>query len=145
MTTHSLALFMTVALLAAPAAPRTRHRPTRYHFQATAFSIEGTTQAGTETHFGTAAADPRVLPLGTRVRISGAGPYDGTYVITDTGAKVAGRKIDIYLPNKAAAKRFGRKMIWVNVLNWGDREKPSEKASPRAGGSSRGTGPRNWK
>ncbi len=31
--------------------------------------------------------------------------YSGTYVVTDTGAKIAGRKIDIYIPGTAAATR----------------------------------------
>ncbi len=90
--------------------------------EATAFSTEGITKGGTETRFGTAAADPRLFPLGTRVRLSGAGRYSGTYVVADTGAKVAGRHVDIYLPSTAAAKEFGKRRVRVQVLRWGDRE-----------------------
>ncbi len=118
---RALLSFAALALTVCGAAEaRTRHRPTIYRFQATAFSVAGTTAAGTDTHTGTAAADPRVLPLGTRVRVTGAGPYSRTYVITDTGAKVDGRHIDLYVPNPRQAKRFGRKIVTVHVLKWGD-------------------------
>jgi 3D (Asp-Asp-Asp) domain-containing protein len=115
-------LLAAIVLIAAPALARTRarhHRPTVYRCQATAFSVEGITRAGTDTHYGMAASDPRFLPLGTVVRVSGAGRYSGTYTITDTGAKVDGRHIDIYLPNDAAAKEFGRKVVTVRVVKWG--------------------------
>jgi 3D (Asp-Asp-Asp) domain-containing protein len=69
------------------------------------------------------AADPTVLPLGTRIRVSGAGPYDGIYVVTDTGSKVTGRTIDLYLRSHAEAKRFGRKNVTVRILSRGDNKK----------------------
>jgi rare lipoprotein A len=56
-------------------------------FEATADSVEGITAKGTLTHDGIVAADPAVLPLGSVIRVSGAGPYSGTYVVTDTGFK----------------------------------------------------------
>src|SRR5262245_57956394 len=74
-------------------------------FQATANSIEGTTAKGTVAREGITAADPAILPLGSRIRISGAGAYSGVYVVTDTGPKVNGRHIDIYMPTAAEAKR----------------------------------------
>lgn len=112
-------LALAAALAAAPATSRHR-RATRYHVLATAYSDAGTTKGGTDTHVGTAAADPAVLPLGTKVRLHDAGRYSGTYVIADTGNKVGGHHIDIFLPNKTEAKRFGRKLVWVQVLKWGD-------------------------
>jgi 3D (Asp-Asp-Asp) domain-containing protein len=100
---------------------RTGHRATRYyHVRATAFSIEGVTKDGGTTHFGIAAADPKVLPLGTRIRVTGAGRYSGIYVVTDTGSRINGRKIDIFIPNRAEAKRFGVKSVQVHVLEWGN-------------------------
>lgn len=89
-------------------------------FEATAYSIEGKTADGTRAREGVVAADPRLLPLGTRLRIQGAGPYDGEYVVEDTGRKIDGRELDVYLPSDAEAKRFGRKTVRVQVLEPGN-------------------------
>ena len=99
-----------------PAAPPPRVET----FSATAYSIEGRTASGVQTRQGIVAADPRVLPLGSRIRVSEAGRYDGEYVVRDTGPGIKGREIDIYLPNDAEAKRFGRRAVRVEVLRRGD-------------------------
>jgi 3D (Asp-Asp-Asp) domain-containing protein len=109
-----------LTLLTLPGDAKAKRRPTRYRFLATAYSDEGITKRGTETKVGIVAADRAVLPLGTRIQVLDAGPYSGVYVVTDTGAKVDGRHIDIYLPDDAEAKRFGKKRVWVKVLKWGD-------------------------
>jgi len=75
--------------------------------------IGGQIAAGTVPHRGIVAADPAVLLLGTFIRITGAGPYNGIYLVTDTGDKIAGRHIDLYVPTAAearhcAAVRFSR-------------------------------------
>lgn len=77
------------------------------------------TAAGTVPHEGIVAADPRVLPLGSRIRGRGAGAYDGVYTVTDTGSRVDGRHIDLYVPTAAEAKRFGKKRVRVEVLEVG--------------------------
>lgn len=97
----------------------TPRRAARYIFEATAFSTFGITRDGSETHRGIVAADNSVLPLGTRIRVTEAGGYSGTYTVRDTGAKVQGRHIDIYIPNTAMARQFGRKTVRVSVLRWG--------------------------
>ncbi|MDQ6699024.1 MAG: 3D domain-containing protein [Acidobacteriota bacterium] len=86
-------------------------------FTATAYSVKGETATGDATHRRTAAADPAVIPLGSRIRIRGAGKYSGVYLVKDTGPKVKGRQIDIYIPSEAAAKRFGKKDVTVEILN----------------------------
>ena len=95
-------------------------RPTRYKFLATAYSVEGTTKSGTETRVGIVAADTDVLPLGTQIRVTGAGEYSGRYAVTDTGANVDGKHIDIYVPDARDAKDFGNRTVRVEVLKWGD-------------------------
>jgi rare lipoprotein A len=90
-------------------------------FLATAYAVEGITKSGEPTRPGTVAADPDVLPLGTRIRITNAGPHSGEYTVIDTGSKVRGRHIDIFLPGWERAKRFGRKIVHVTVLEWGRR------------------------
>lgn len=95
--------------------------------------MRGTTQLGTRTHWGTIAADPRIFPLGTRIRVSGAGPYSGIYVVTDTGSKVIGRHIDIYIPPGHGARQFGRRIVRVRVLRWGHEQPNSARtAAPSA-------------
>ena len=92
-------------------------------FEATAYAIDGITASGIRSQPGTVAADTDILPLGTRIRITYPGGAAANYLVADTGEHIQGRRIDIFVPNKAAAKRFGRRMVRVTVLKWGPREK----------------------
>jgi 3D (Asp-Asp-Asp) domain-containing protein len=92
----------------------------RLPFLATMYATTGTTKSGLETQPGTVAADTSVLPLGTKIRVTNAGPYSGIYTVTDTGSKVRGHHIDIFMPSWHRAKEFGRKVVQVTVLKWGD-------------------------
>ncbi len=86
-------------------------------FEATAYSVRGQTANGQHTVEGrTVAADPQVLPLGTRVQIREAGPYSGDYTVQDDGQKINGRKIDIFLADAAEAKKFGNRTVRVRIL-----------------------------
>ena len=69
---------------------------------------------------GIVSTDPAFLPLGTRIRVMGAGQFSGIYLVTDTGVKVVGRHIDIYVPNRTLAKQFGTKVVSLSVLRWGE-------------------------
>lgn len=114
-----LCMLMASALLL-PARPHhPHHRYTRYRVQATAFCQRGVTKAGTISHTGTVAADPAIFPLGTVLRVRGAGRFDATYIVADTGSKIDGRHIDIFMPSTVAARRFGKRMVWVQVVKWG--------------------------
>jgi 3D (Asp-Asp-Asp) domain-containing protein len=77
------------------------------------------TASGTIAHEGIVAADPAVLPLGSRIRIRGAGAFDGIHSVTDTGRKIVGRRIDLCVASAAQARQFGRKMVLVQVLTQG--------------------------
>jgi 3D (Asp-Asp-Asp) domain-containing protein len=88
-------------------------------FVATAYSVTGITADGGMTARGTVAADLAILPVGTRVRITGAGRYSGVYVVKDTGPKIAGAHIDIYMPSRLEARRFGRRTVRLRVLQRG--------------------------
>lgn len=87
-------------------------------FVATAYSLRGRTASGRMVGKGVIAADRRLLPLGTRVRID-AGAYTGEYVVADTGGAVRGRKIDVWVPSTGEAMRFGRRSIKLTVLTYG--------------------------
>jgi 3D (Asp-Asp-Asp) domain-containing protein len=102
-------------------------------FVATADSVEGITAKGTVTHQGIVAADPTVLPLGSVIQVSSAGAYSGTYVVTDTGEKITGRHIDIYIPSRLEAKQFGRKSVFVRVVRVGDNQRNHRESSGPAG------------
>ena len=94
-------------------------------FQATAYCLKGRTASGVNTRPGVIAADPRVLPLGTVVHIR-AGRYTGTYTVLDTGGRIKGHTIDIFLPDYVEARRFGRQQIKVKVLSRGGRRQKVE-------------------
>ena len=118
---------MLAAALLAAGAGCARPRPTPAHpatpqlleFEATAYSVTGTTAAGMQTRPGIVAADPAVLPLGSRIRVDRAGTYSGVYTVADTGPAVRGREIDIFIPDGSAAKRFGRRRVGVQILERG--------------------------
>ena len=88
--------------------------PTAY--VATAYSLRGRTASGQMVSKGVIAADPRFLPLGSRVRLQ-AGSYSGEYVVADTGSMVRGRRIDIWTPTSREAMRFGRRLVKLTVLS----------------------------
>jgi 3D (Asp-Asp-Asp) domain-containing protein len=89
-------------------------------YVATAYSLRGRGASGLGVRKGTIAADPRVLPFGTRVRLD-AGPYSGEYIVTDSGSAVKGNKIDVWVPTYTEACRFGRRNIKLTVLSYGAR------------------------
>jgi 3D (Asp-Asp-Asp) domain-containing protein len=95
-------------------------RPTAY--VATAYSLRGRTASGQMVAKGLIAADPRHLPLGSRVRIE-AGSYSGEYVVADTGGMVRGRRIDIWTPTSREAMRFGKRMVKLTVLSFGGKKR----------------------
>jgi len=88
-------------------------------FIATAYCTTGITASGVPVSRGIAAADPALLPLGTVIRVTGAAPYDGTYRILDTGALVRQRHVDLFIPDCAAAREFGRRSVHVVVVRRG--------------------------
>ena len=79
--------------------------------------------SGLGTRRGTIAADPRILPYGTRVLMTGAGAYDGEYLVTDAGTAIKGNKIDVWVPTIKEARRFGRKNVKLTVLSYGGKKK----------------------
>lgn len=87
-------------------------------FRATAYCLRGRTATGGGVRRGIVAADPRVLPLGSRIQIN-AGAYTGSYTVTDTGGAIRGRILDIWVPSCAEANRFGRRTITVTRMGSG--------------------------
>jgi 3D (Asp-Asp-Asp) domain-containing protein len=102
------------AVVTPPPAPRTSAQPLT--FTATAYCTGHVTATGASVSAGVVAADPAVLPMGTVIRITGAAPYDGSYRVLDTGARVRNRHVDLYIADCAAARRFGRRSVRVTVV-----------------------------
>ena len=91
-------------------------------YVATAYSLRGRTASGRMVAKGLIAADPRHLPLGSRVRID-AGAWSGEYLVADTGTLVRGKRIDIWTPSTRDAMRFGRRTVKLTVLSYPSRKK----------------------
>ncbi len=86
-------------------------------FVATAYCHGTITAAGVSVRRGFVAADPAVLPLGSVIRVQQSGLYDGVYTVMDTGPKVKGHHVDLFIESCAAAKRFGRRTVRVSIVN----------------------------
>jgi len=84
-------------------------------FTATAYCLKGRTALGHGVRRGLIAADPRVLRLGSRVSLN-AGAYSGQYLVSDTGGRIKGRKIDIWVASCSEARRFGRRTVLIGSL-----------------------------
>jgi 3D (Asp-Asp-Asp) domain-containing protein len=96
-------------------------------FVASAYCRGSTTASGVMPRSGIAAADPDLLPVGSVIQIGSLGPrYDGVYTIMDTGPKVQGRKLDLYLWSCDEAVRFGRRAVTVVVLRLGWNPRDTE-------------------
>jgi 3D (Asp-Asp-Asp) domain-containing protein len=105
----------------------------RLRYRATAYCKGTTTASGTAIRTGIAAADPALLPVGSVIQVEGLGTrYDGIYTILDTGPKVRGRQIDVYMWNCNEALAFGRRSLTINVLRlgWNPRVSTPERVAP---------------
>lgn len=58
------------------------------------------------------AVDPRVIKLGTKVYVEGY----GYAVAGDIGSAIKGKKIDVFIPTKSAALKWGRKKVKIKIL-----------------------------
>lgn len=78
---------------------------------------------GNPLKLGTIAVDPKVIPMGTKVLVTGHnhdGLPDQAFVATatDQGGAIKGNRIDIFIPGSAAnAKSFGFQNVTLYVLN----------------------------
>ncbi|NYF26400.1 G5 and 3D domain-containing protein [Sporosarcina sp. JAI121] len=59
------------------------------------------------------AVDPSVIPLGSKVWVEGY----GYAVAGDTGGAIKGKKIDLHVPTKNAAYKFGRRQVKVKIID----------------------------
>jgi 3D (Asp-Asp-Asp) domain-containing protein len=84
---------------------------------ATAYCKGTVTATGTKPAPGIIAADPAVLPFGTRIRLTGLDArYNGVYTVRDTGSSIRGHRIDVFMRDCSEATRFGRRNATVAIL-----------------------------
>jgi len=89
-------------------------------FSATAYCKGTTTTSGVNVRSGIAAADAALLPVGSVIQVDAPGSRnDGIYTIMDTGPKVNGRHLDLYMWSCHEALRFGRAAVSIVVLRLG--------------------------
>jgi 3D (Asp-Asp-Asp) domain-containing protein len=106
--------------LAEPVDPTLPVAGARVAFTATAYCKGTTTASGVSVRTGIAAADPGILPVGSVVNVATDDPkYNGVYTIMDTGPRVQGRLIDVYIWSCHEALKFGRRPVEVTVLRYG--------------------------
>lgn len=87
-------------------------------FVATAYSLRGKMANGQNVHLGAIAADRRILPIGTIVYIEGMGQF----IVKDTGGAIKGNRIDIWMPDRRKAIKFGRRNVVLKIIS-----KPTKK------------------
>ncbi|WP_339304428.1 3D domain-containing protein [Paenibacillus sp. FSL L8-0435] len=75
----------------------------------------GITASGAHTKEGvTVSADPKVLPMGTKIYIEGIGER----IVQDTGSAIKGKKLDLFIEDLDTALEFGRKKnIRVRIID----------------------------
>ena len=102
------------------------------HFVATAYTAAedecgkpmghpdyGRTASGEMVRRGIVAVDTDVIPMHSLIRIEGAGDLSGFYEVKDTGGAIKGNRVDIYVPTKHEAYKFGKRDIKVFILREG--------------------------
>jgi 3D (Asp-Asp-Asp) domain-containing protein len=121
------ALFFTASLLCGASnesAPQQKNanaqKNVNGHYVATAYDLKGITASGDYVHRHVIAADPDIIPIGSRIKVSRAGKYSGEYVVADTGVKIQGRRLDIYVPSGADCMKFGKRHVRVRLVSLGD-------------------------
>jgi len=60
----------------------------------------------------TVAVDPRVIPLGSKIYIEGLGER----IAEDSGGKIRGKMLDLFLPSDEACRQFGVRQHQVQIV-----------------------------
>lgn len=75
---------------------------------------DGITRSGVKARAGrTIAVDPSIIPLGTKIYIAELGQV---FTAEDTGGRIKGNRIDIFMDSHEKAKDFGLHELQAFVL-----------------------------
>ena len=92
----------------------------KLQFVATAYCKGQVTASGVDVQEGVAAADPHILPEGSVIQLDGVPErHRGIYTVLDTGPKVLGKHLDLYVWSCNEALEFGRRPVSITVLRLG--------------------------
>jgi 3D (Asp-Asp-Asp) domain-containing protein len=75
----------------------------------TSYCLNGTTRRGRYVRPGIVAADPKYFPLSRYIELYIGRKYYGRFLVDDTGRKIRGPHLDVWLSSCKDAKRFGLK------------------------------------
>ncbi len=102
-----LAAIISVLLIQTGLCSKPKKQGTKQYYEATftitAYCYGTRTSTGTVPKFGTVAADPYVLPYGTKLHIPGY----GAGVVEDCGGAIIGNRLDIWLPTEEECYAWG--------------------------------------
>jgi 3D (Asp-Asp-Asp) domain-containing protein len=74
----------------------------------TAYCLSGTTRRGRYVRPGIVAADRKLFPLSRYIELYAGEKYLGRFLIDDTGSRIRGAHIDVWVPTCREAIVFGR-------------------------------------
>ena len=74
----------------------------------TAYCLSGTTRRGRYVRSGIVAADPRYFPLSRYIEVYVGDQYFGRFLVDDTGSRIRGPRLDVWMPTCREARLFGR-------------------------------------
>lgn len=74
----------------------------------TAYCLSGTTRRGRYVRPGIVAADRKLFPLSRYIELYAGEKYLGRFLIDDTGSRIRGAHIDVWVPTCREAIIFGR-------------------------------------
>jgi len=84
----------------------------KFACDSTAYTGGGYTATGIVPYEGVAAVDPRIIPLGTELYITGY----GYALAADTGGAIRGNIVDVYFENYQDCINWGRRDVTVYIL-----------------------------
>ncbi|MCU0619202.1 MAG: 3D domain-containing protein [Gemmatimonadaceae bacterium] len=82
----------------------------------TAYCLQGRTRRGNPVREGIVAADPRLFPLGRTLELWIGRRAAGPHLIDDTGSAIKGAKLDLWMADCSAARRFGRRRGYAQLV-----------------------------
>ena len=86
----------------------------------TAYCLTGTTRRGNPVRDGIVAVDRALFPLGREIELFFGRKSYGRFMADDTGGVIKGGRIDVWMADCAAARRFGRRRGYAQSV----RRKP---------------------
>ncbi len=85
----------------------------------TAYCLQGRTRRDNLVREGIIAVDRRLFPLGRDVDLFIGRAKYGRFLADDTGGAIKGGRIDVWMPDCGAARRFGRRRGYAQLVSRG--------------------------